>query len=369
MTTTTQQIPSSPAQRLAEKILARTNNGRDLVDLLHDIAQGGYDATLYDRVTTTKFLYDRGFGKCPKQVPATSVPAPETEDIDVEPAPYSIRGALRESPPVVTHKEPKSPRLVNQLGDALHDSLGPAPKACPEPVADAQSEQAKPPPPPTRHSRESGNPVSRNVSHSPGIENSESPDPFDLFSIQSYIIEITNDGETLVDVLMDIAFPGPDDPEVTPFYRSQAGRILADRSHGTDPTSVGNGLCPSCRRKWTSHPGSHDHPEPSRVVDNTEEEPFDREVWDEIIAELKQLEEDGVITPDPNAPKYDFSNYLSATDEQVAPYADEVAAKFSADIALRVERQKQWPEIEERRRKKLAQIYPSHSEDGDPPDP
>ena len=45
------------------------------------------------------------------------------------------------------------------------------------------------------------------------------------------------------------------------------------------------------------------------------------------------------------------------------------AAKFEADIKLRLERQKQWPEIEERRRKKLAQIYPSHSEDDKPPDP
>ena len=60
----------------------------------------------------------------------------------------------------------------------------------------------------------------------------------------------------------------------------------------------------------------------------TIDEPFDEEVWDGIFAELKQLEEDGVITPDPNAPKHDFSNYLNATDEEVAPYAAEEAAKF-----------------------------------------
>ena len=337
MNQATQQIPSNPAQRLADKILARTNNGRDLIDLLHDIAQGGYDATLYDRVTTTKFLYDRGFGKCPKQSPASGSnpnPAPAAEDIDVR--------ATREAPPAVTHKEPQSPRLVNRLGNALHDSLGPVPKACPEPVAEAQTEQAEP-------------------------EDDVSPDPFDHFSIQSYIIEITNDGETLVDVLIDIAFADPDDPEVTPYYRSQAGRILADRSHGTDPASVGNGLCPSCRRKWTTHPGSPDHPEPSRVVGKTEEEPFDKEVWEGIIAELNQMEEDGIITPDPDAPEVDMSAYMKWTDEEIAPYAAEVAAAFRAEIKLRLERQKQWPEIEERRRKKLARIYPSHT-DGGPPD-
>ena len=342
MNQTTQQIPSNPAQRLADKILARTNNGRDLIDLLHDIAQGGYDATLYDRVTTTKFLYDRGFGKCPKQSPASGSnpnPAPAAEDIDVR--------ATREAPPAVTHKEPQSPRLVNRLGNALHDSLGPVPKACPEPVAEAQSEQAEP-------------------------EDDVSPDPFDHFSIQSYIIEITNDGETLVDVLIDIAFADPDDPEVTPYYRSQAGRILADRSHGTDPASVGNGLCPSCRRKWTTHPGSPDHPERSPALDaaerdRVEDRRSDEERWTAIEADLKRMEDESILTPDPNGSPIDISNYRMPKDFDSTPYEEEEFASFKAEIELRIERQKQWPEIEERRRKKLARIYPSHS-DGDPPD-
>ena len=92
MTTSTQQIPSSPAQRLADKIRARTNNGRDLVDLLHNIAQGGYDASKSDRITASKFLFDRGFGKCPRQSPAANPDQehpPATDDNDV--------GALREA--------------------------------------------------------------------------------------------------------------------------------------------------------------------------------------------------------------------------------------------------------------------------------
>ena len=99
-----------------------------------------------------------------------------------------------------------------------------------------------------------------------------------------------------------------------------------------------------------------------------DEEPFDKEVWDGIIAELKQLEEDGIITPDPNPPKLNYT-YCGPPDDYVIPpeVAAEEAAKFRADIALRVERQKKWPEIEERRRKKLAKIYPSHSEE-DPPE-
>ena len=97
MTTTTQQLPSNPARRLADKILARTNNGQDLIVLLHDISKGGYDASKNDRITATNFLTDRGYGKCPKQAPASGDgghtsdpnPAPETDNNDV--------GAIRES--------------------------------------------------------------------------------------------------------------------------------------------------------------------------------------------------------------------------------------------------------------------------------
>ena len=332
MNATTQQIPSSPAQRLADKIRARTNDGRDLIDLLHDIAQGGYDASKSDRITASKFLLDRGFGKCPRQTPVRSQarPEPETRDNNVEPAPYSIRGALREAPSTGS----SNPRLVTQAKDALQDSLGPAPSAHRESAQD---------------------------------DSTLTFDPFSIqSSIQDYILEITNDGETLVDSLIEIAYAADDDSTVTPHLRSRADRILIDQLMRTNPALVRDGVCPDCRRKWTTHPGSHDHPEPSGVVDETEEEPFDREVWEEIIAELNQMEEDGLITPDPDAPEVDMSAYMKWTDEEIAPYAAEAAAKLWNDIDLRLERQKQWPEIEERRRKKLAQIYPSHTDSKSP---
>ena len=328
-----QQISPSPAQRLADKIRARTNNGRDLIDLLHDIAQGGYDASNSDRVTASKYLFDRGYGKCPKQTPAPGPnpsPAPETEACP-EPAEEG-RGAC-----------PERSRRVTQIDRSLHDSLEPPPSAQPE-----------------------GNTAA-------------SPESFDPFSIQDYIIEITNDGETLVDVLMDIAFAADDDSKVTPYCRSQAGRILSDRSNGTDPASVRNGLCPDCRRTWATHPAPDCHSERSaaesknlQTPDSADKDVHSKEVWDGIIAELKQKEEAGILTPDPNAPKGDYSRYFPPKDFDMTPYAAEGAAKFRADNALKIERRKQWPAIEERRRKKLAQIYPSHSDDksseADPPD-
>ena len=167
----TQQIPSNPAQRLADKIRARTNNGRDLIDLLHDIAQGGYDASKSDRITASKFLFDRGFGKCPRQSPATA-PAPETRDNNVV--------ALREAPSAGS----SNPRLVTQAKDALQDSLGPAPSAHRESAED---------------------------------DSTLTFDPFSIqSSIQDYILEITNDGETLVDSLIEIAYAADDDSTVTP---------------------------------------------------------------------------------------------------------------------------------------------------------
>ena len=324
-----------PARDFANAILAETNGARDLIELLHEISQGNFDANLNDRISATNTLMDRGFGKCPKSTPVLSpVEGPagddgHTSDSNPSPAPDNDEPKAP--------KEPESPRLVSQLDDSLNQSLGPPPKAYT----------------PSNQSRE---PVS--------------PESFDPFSIQSsiqdYILTITNNGQTLRATLMEIAFADPEDASAIPSHRRRAATLLIGRALGTNPTAVQSGLCPSCRRKWTTHPGSHDHPEPSGVVDETEEEPFDREVWEEIIAELNQMEEDGLITPDPDAPEVDMSAYMKWTDEEIEPYAAEAAAKLRADIKLRLERQKQWPEIEERRRKKLAQIYPSHTDSKSP---
>ena len=124
MNQTAQHISPNPAQRLADKILARTNNGQDLIDLLHDIGKGRYDANKNDRITASNYLFDRGYGKCPRQSPAANPDQehpPATDDNDV--------AALREAPSAVPHTEAESPRLVTQIDDALNESFGPAPSA------------------------------------------------------------------------------------------------------------------------------------------------------------------------------------------------------------------------------------------------
>ena len=313
MTTATQQLPSNPALDFANAVLAETDGGREIVLMLHDIAQGVREnATTNDRMNATNILIDGGLGKCPKKASATTSPNPNPSNDKPK-----------------AKKQPKSPRLVTQLGDSLHRSFGPPPEATsPIPIQD---------------------------------ENPVSPEPFDPYSIQKHILEITNNCLTLMTVLTDIYRAPYDDPKVKDSHRVRAGRMLVDRITAMYPTAVrsaADGLVLSA-----------DYPEHKiSIQKDDEDEPFDEEVWKEIIAELKQKEEQGILTPDPNAPKIDYSYYLPPDDFDLTPYLDEEDAKFRAGIALRAERRKQWPEIEERRRKKLAQIYPSHSEVDESPE-
>ena len=181
-----------------------------------------------------------------------------------------------------------------------------------------------------------------------------------------FIREETDNGRTIVRTLIH-TMEAREDP-YKPHHNLEAARQLTDNGFPI----TGDLICPP---DCTHHSAPAEGAAESMGADGgADEEPFDKEVWDGIIAELKQLEEDGVITPDPNPPKLNYT-YCGPPDDYVIPpeVAAEEAAKFRADIALRVERQKKWPEIEERRRKKLAQIYPSHSDDtpsnSDPPDP
>ena len=350
MTTTTQQTPPTPAQRLATKIRARTDDTRDILTLLHGIAEGGHDATEHDKITATGILFDRGYGKAPKFAPDIDPDpdtSPETDDNDI--------GAVPESP-AAAHKEPDSPRLVSQLDDSLHESLGPAPSI-------QQADQA-----------------------------SMSPDPFDdpfddPSSIQSiirdHVISITNDGDTLIDVLIDIAWA--EDPSVKPFHRNRAGKMLLERGAGTDPTPILTAI----QKRPEPVQSDSDYPDypPGYVFDPTKdciycsqslnmpeghegEHRFDHEGLAKAFEEVERMLEEQGITRDPNPPKIDW-HISSPSKEWVANNIDvirEETAKFEEEIKLRIERQKAWPAIEERRRKKLAQIYPSHSDGGEPPD-
>ena len=342
MNQATQHISPNPALDFANAILAEFNNGLELIEILRDIAEGVDEkATANDRIAANNILLDRGLGKCPKQPPATNpAPAPDSEPDAKEPK---------------ADNTPESPRLVTQIDQSLHDSFGAPPSAHTEPVEEAHPHSPEP----------------------------ESPEPLDPFSIQAtiqqHILAITNNGLTLLASLAEIA-RAEDDPKACPepsrriktSHRRRAARILIDRLAGTDLMPAHNAVCPDCRRKRSTHDGSHAHPEPGQATAQVEDLPSDEERWARIEAKFKRMEDEGIITPDPNAPEIDISGYRMPKDFDSTPYEKEEAESFKAEIALQLERQKQWPEIEERRRKKLAQIYPSHSDDksskADPPD-
>ena len=336
MTTATQQPPSNPALDFAQSILEVTNNGLELIEMLNEIAEGDEEgATTNDRIAAASILTERAFGKSPRQISHSAGLNPELAPATDGDSPKA-------------KKEADSPRLVTRIDDALNQSLGSAPGA---------SHHTKQPAPTT--------------------DSLESPDPFDPnsihFTIQQHILDITNNGKTLRDTLLEIARACPEPVEgskgrrITPYHRRRAISILLDRALGTDPNALRSAVCPGCRQSWTTHTCSPVHPERSAAESKDEEEPFNEELWDEIIAELKQKEEAGILHPDPNGPKTRYPIHMPPKGFDETILAEE-AAKFRAQNALRLERRKKWPEIEERRRKKLEQIYPSHSEEGEPPD-
>ena len=60
----------------------------------------------------------------------------------------------------------------------------------------------------------------------------------------------------------------------------------------------------------------------------------DPEALAKVYAKLKQMEDEGILTPDPNAEKIDITPYLPPQDFDLSPYAKEEAAKFWANIEL-----------------------------------
>ena len=328
MNITTQQIPSNPALDFAQSILDETNNGLELIEILRDIAEDCDEkANTNDRIAATNILNDRAFGKTPKQITPRAEPSPNTTP--------------------ATKAHPEQSRRVTQIGEDLNQSLGPAPTA------------------------------------------PQSTEPFDPnsihFTIQKHILAITNNGQMLRDILLEIA-RAEDDPRVTPYHRRRAAIILIDRSLGTDPTPV---LRAVQERPEPGKSVSH-NPEypPDYTLDSTKsciycspsldiseghegDHRIDHEGLAEAFAENRRLlEELGIAPPDiSEITEREHSSYNNIPEDYI-PNPDEirkVVAEFAAQLDLQAERRAQWPAIEERRRKKLAQIYPSHSEEDEPP--
>ena len=187
-------------------------------------------------------------------------------------------------------------------------------------------------------------------------------DPF-KDEIARAIREETNNGLSIVRNLIQI-METHEDP-YKPHHNLAAAKQLIDNGFPLTDALI---CSPDCSHHSVPAEGAAESDPPLGTAEGgVQDETVPDPKWLEAVAEVQRMKDEGILTPDPNAPEVDMSAYMKWTDEEIAPYAAEVAAAFRAELELQAERQAMWPEIEERRRKKLAQTYPSHS-DGDPPD-
>ena len=188
------------------------------------------------------------------------------------------------------------------------------------------------------------------------------PDPAidpGLNEFVQFIRDETDNGRTIVRNLIH-AMETHEDP-YKPHHNLEAAKQLIDNGFPLTDALICHPDCPH-------HSVERDAPH-SEASDSTEKETVPDPGWIATVAEIKRMEDEGEIPAveyDPFNPPIDISFYLPPEDFDLTPYLEEADA-FRARLDLQAERRANWPEVEEYRRKKLAQVYPSHS-DGDPPD-
>ena len=176
-------------------------------DNLLEIASGDVpDATGYDRIRATRILYDRGFGKVTKNTPQAPAPAPESArpPISEESGNHADQSSDIPQPepkPAAAPKPAPSNNLVIQIEQKLDDLLGPLPAS---------------------ESRETRTPSEIAQGFVPDI----------VRDSQYYVLQITDYGAKLADILMSIHEPDPEDESIRQCHRVTAGQMIIDRVLG-----------------------------------------------------------------------------------------------------------------------------------------
>ena len=202
----------------AKRLREASDDLQRVFDNLLEIAGGDVpDATGYDQLRATRILYDRGFGKVTKNTPRTPSPVSE-RDAESEESnnptnhssdnPGSEQGQtpaldLKDAPP---GGEPalsaaQQSRRVSQIEQKLDDLLGPVQSA----------EQPNPRTP---------------------LEIAEGFVPDIVRDSQYYVLEITDYGAKLADILMSIHEPDPENDTIKQCHRVTAGQMILDRVLG-----------------------------------------------------------------------------------------------------------------------------------------
>ena len=196
----------------AKYIREASDDLQRVFDNLLEVAAGDVpDANGYDRLRATRILYDRGFGKVTKNTPQAPTPRPKSAqppEPDESPSqddhgsddPQPEQGQtaaldMKNAPPGATS------HLVSQIEQKLDDLLGPAQK--PEPIKTRT---------PT--------------------EFAEGFVPDIIRDSQYYVLEITDYGAKLADILMSIHEPDPENDTIRQCHRVTAGQMMIERVLG-----------------------------------------------------------------------------------------------------------------------------------------
>ena len=226
----------------ARRLREASDDLQRVFDNLLEIAGGDVpDATGYDQLRATRILYDRGFGKVTKNTPQAPAPRsarPPESGESHNPTnhssdnPGSEQGqtvepvlSLSKEPALSLSKEPalslskgadlntappggepalsaaQQSRRVSQIEQKLDDLLGPVQSA----------EQPKPRTP---------------------LEIAEGFVPDIVRDSQYYVLEITDYGAKLADILMSIHEPDPENDTIRQCHRVTAGQMILDRVLG-----------------------------------------------------------------------------------------------------------------------------------------
>ena len=210
---TAQQPSINPAfaAHAAQQLREATDDLQRVFDNLREIARGDDPkANTYDRLRATRVLYDRGFGKVTKNTPHTPAPGssrPSKSEESHNHTNHSSDNPQPEPKPAAAPKLAASNSLVSRIEQKLDDILGP-PQAPDEP-----------------EDREPVLSLSKE-SIAPGFV------PDLVRDSQHYVLEITNYGEELKSILMDIHEPDPDDDSIRSCHRITAGQMIIDRVLG-----------------------------------------------------------------------------------------------------------------------------------------
>ena len=212
---TAQQPSINPAfaAHAAQQLREATDDLHRVFDNLREIAKGDDPkANGYDRLRATRILYDRGFGKVTKNTPHTPVPGSsrpsKSEESDNRapdnPGPeqsQTVEPGLK--PAHTTASNGLVPRIEQKLDDILGPPQAPDEPEDREPVLSLSKE-----------------------SIAPGFV------PDLVRDSQHYVLEITNYGEELKSILMDIHEPDPDDDSIRSCHRIAAAQMIIDRVLG-----------------------------------------------------------------------------------------------------------------------------------------